>query len=50
MKIYGYCRISTQKQSIERQKRNILNQYPTAALYGDAWTGTTTVAKWRKFC
>ena len=42
MKIYGYCRISTQKQSIERQKRNILNQYPTAALYGDAWTGTTT--------
>ena len=28
--IYGYCRISTPKQSIERQVRNILKEYPEA--------------------
>ena len=26
--IYGYARISTNKQNIERQNRNILEQYP----------------------
>ena len=26
-KIYGYCRISTKKQDIERQERNILAEY-----------------------
>ena len=27
---YGYCRISTPKQNIERQERNILKQFPEA--------------------
>lgn len=39
-KVYGYCRISTQKQSIERQIRNILHAYPDAKLYEEAYTGT----------
>ena len=30
MSIYGYCRISTAKQSIDRQIRNIKAAYPTA--------------------
>lgn len=30
MAIYGYCRISTSKQNIERQVRNILAVYPDA--------------------
>lgn len=40
-RIYGYCRVSTKTQDIERQKRNILNRYPTATLYCEAYTGTT---------
>ena len=28
MKKYGYCRVSTPKQNIERQVRNIQNSYP----------------------
>ena len=39
-KIYGYCRISTLQQSIERQVRNILRAYPSAILYEEAYTGT----------
>lgn len=37
---YGYCRISTVKQSIERQIRNIMKEYPDAELYTEAYTGT----------
>ena len=40
-RIYGYCRVSTPTQSIERQKRNILGRYPDAILYCEAYTGTT---------
>lgn len=36
---YGYCRISTNKQNIERQKRNILASYPNARLYEEIFTG-----------
>lgn len=39
-KIYGYCRISTSKQSIERQHRNILNAYPRAIIVDEVFTGT----------
>lgn len=39
-KIYGYCRISTSKQSIERQRRNILAEYPNAIIIYEAFTGT----------
>lgn len=40
MSIYGYCRISTAKQSIDRQIRNIKAEYPTAHIVQEAYTGT----------
>lgn len=40
MSIYGYARISTAKQSIERQIRNIKRAYPDAAILQEAYTGT----------
>lgn len=39
-KIYGYCRISKNTQSIERQQRNILAAYPTAIIINEVFTGT----------
>ena len=39
--IYGYCRISTVKQSIERQIRNIKAAYPNAVIVQEVFTGTT---------
>lgn len=41
MKIYGYCRISTPKQKIERQIDNIRAVYPSAQIIKEAYTGTT---------
>ena len=41
-KIYGYSRISTIKQSITRQNRNILDSYPNAEIKQEVFTGTTT--------
>jgi DNA invertase Pin-like site-specific DNA recombinase len=38
--IYGYCRISTKKQSIDRQIRNIEREFPNATIYKEAFTGT----------
>lgn len=38
--IYGYARISTAKQSIDRQIRNILKLFPAAIIYQEAFTGT----------
>lgn len=38
--IYGYCRISTGKQSIERQIRNIKGIYPEAIIVEEIYTGT----------
>ena len=38
--LYGAARISTGKQSIERQVRNILAKYPTAKIIKDTYTGT----------
>lgn len=40
MKVYGYCRVSTMKQSIERQIRNIKAEYPDAVIVTDEYTGT----------
>ena len=40
--IYGYCRISTNKQNIERQIRNILKFYPQAEIWQETYTGTKT--------
>ncbi len=38
--IYGYCRISTGKQNIERQVRNILKVFPMAEIKQEVYTGT----------
>ena len=38
--IYGMARISTKKQSIERQVRNIRSAYPTAVILQEVYTGT----------
>ncbi len=40
MTIYGYARISTPKQSIDRQIRNIKAVYPKAVILQDEFTGT----------
>jgi len=40
--IYGYCRISTAKQSIERQIRNIRKAFPQSVIYQEVFTGTKT--------
>lgn len=49
-KIYGYCRISTNKQSIERQVRNILSLYPNAIIVEEVFTGTKVQGRkeWNK--
>lgn len=39
-KQYGYCRISTRKQSIDRQVRNITALYPNAIIIKETYTGT----------
>ena len=38
--IYCYVRISTGKQNLERQIRNILKEYPTAKIIKEIYTGT----------
>lgn len=40
MKRYGYCRISTGRQNIERQVRNIKTVYPDAVIVKEVFTGT----------
>ena len=37
---YGVARISTNRQNIERQIRNILAQYPNAQIIKEVYTGT----------
>lgn len=38
--IYGYARISTRKQNIERQIRNIQGKFPAAVIVKEIYTGT----------
>ncbi|MCR4813808.1 MAG: recombinase family protein [Lachnospiraceae bacterium] len=40
MTTYGYARISRPSQSIARQIRNIKNEYPSAVIIQEAYTGT----------
>lgn len=40
MSVYGYARISTAKQIIDRQIRNIKREYPDAIIVQEAYTGT----------
>ena len=37
--IYGFCRVSTPKQKIERQVENILRAYPDAIIIKEAYSG-----------
>lgn len=47
--IFGYARISTMKQRIERQIDNIKREYPDAVIITEEYTGTTTDRpKWNK--
>lgn len=45
MSEYAYTRISTKKQSIERQIRNIRSLYPKAIIYQEVFTGTKTIGR-----
>lgn len=49
MSVYGYCRISTRKQSIERQIRNVKEKYPNATIIEETYTGTKIMGrdKWQ---
>lgn len=38
--LFGYCRISSKTQNIERQIRNILVAFPTAKIFQETFTGT----------
>ena len=39
-KVYGYCRVSTRTQKIQRQIDNVKRAYPEARIYQEAYTGT----------
>lgn len=48
---YGYCRISTPKQSLDRQERNIISAYPETKnyIYREVYTGATfDRPEWKK--
>lgn len=49
-KVYGYCRISTAKQSIERQIRNIQAENSKAIIVQEVFTGTKITGRkeWEK--
>lgn len=42
MKIFGYCRVSTAKQVLQRQHENIRNVYPDVKFYSEEYTGSTS--------
>ena len=43
--VYGYARISTAKQDIERQIRNIYAVEPSTKIYQEVFTGTKTTGR-----
>lgn len=49
-KVYGYCRISTTKQSIERQIRNIQAENSNTVIVQEVFTGTKITGRkeWEK--
>lgn len=42
MAVYGYARVSTAKQRIDRQVANIKGQFPAAVIIEEVYTGTRT--------
>ncbi len=48
--IYGYCRVSTQHQRLDRQITNITAIYPNAVIIKEFYTGTTqNRPHWERF-
>lgn len=49
-RIYGYCRVSSKKQNIERQIRNIQEIYPEAVIVKEVFTRTSFYGRkeWEK--
>lgn len=49
-RIYGYCRVSSKKQNIERQIRNIQDAYPEAIIVKEVFTRTSFYGRkeWEK--
>ena len=48
--VYGYCRVSTKHQRIDRQVTNITELYPRATIIREFFTGTTqSRPQWEKF-
>lgn len=46
---YGYCRISTRQQSIDRQIRNIKSAFPDSCIVQEVYTGTKIERpEWKK--
>lgn len=49
MSTYGYCRVSTPKQNLQRQIKNIILKYPEAEIITEEYTGTKIDRpKWNK--
>ena len=49
MCIYGYVRVSTLKQKVERQIANIKKEYPNAVIIDESYTGTSmNRPRWNK--
>lgn len=44
-KVYGYLRVSTDKQKTDRQRENILAAYPDANMVEDKYTGTKIMGR-----
>lgn len=40
--VFGYCRVSTKSQKLERQVENLLKYEPTITIFKEKYTGTTT--------
>ena len=50
-KIYGYCRVSTKHQRLDRQVANIKDKFPTATIISEYYTGTTSSRpQWKRLC
>ena len=51
MTVYGYARVSTARQQLDRQIANIHAAYPDAQIVSEKFTGTTTDRPaWSKLC
>ena len=49
MTIYGYCRVSTKRQELLRQEKNIKAVYPEAVIIKEKYTGTSMAREeWQK--